>query len=103
MRLTYRHPANSNGIICNMLMGHIAYCNNKLTLLFTQIKQSGRPVCYLIFMFLSSAEFLKINFFKKLFQNTIIVSNNLDPDQAWRFVDPDLGPNCLQMLWAGGK
>ena len=23
------------------------------------------------------------------------MSNSLDPDQAWRIVGPDLGPNCL--------
>ena len=28
------------------------------------------------------------------------MSNSLDPDQARRFVGPDLGPNCLQMLSA---
>ena len=28
------------------------------------------------------------------------VSNSLDPDQARRFVGPDLGPNCLQRLSA---
>ena len=32
------------------------------------------------------------------FGNTIRVSNSLDPDQARRFVGPDLGPNCLQKL-----
>ena len=26
------------------------------------------------------------------------MSNSLDPDQARRFVGPDLGPNCLQKL-----
>ena len=31
---------------------------------------------------------------------TTRVSNSLDPDQARRFVGPDLGPNCLQMLSA---
>ena len=36
-----------------------------------------------------------VNFF-----NTIRVSNSLDPDQARRFVGPDLGPNCLQRLSA---
>ena len=30
--------------------------------------------------------------------NTIRVSNNLDPDQARRFVGPDLSPNFLQRL-----
>ena len=32
--------------------------------------------------------------------NTIWVSYRLDPDQAWHFVSPDLGPICLQMLSA---
>ena len=27
--------------------------------------------------------------------NTVKVLNSLDPDQAQRFVGPDLGPNCL--------
>ena len=45
--------------------------------------------------------FFKINFFKiqkKSFRTTIRVSNCLDPDQDRRFVGPDQGPNCLQML-----
>ena len=37
-------------------------------------------------------------FCKNSFINTIIMSNSLDPDQARRFVGPDLGPNCLPML-----
>ena len=28
------------------------------------------------------------------------MSNSLDPDQAGRFVGPDLGPNCLPRLSA---
>ena len=28
------------------------------------------------------------------------MSNSLDPDQARRFVGPDLGPNCLPRLTA---
>ena len=43
---------------------------------------------------------LKIIFKTNRFRNTIRVSNSLDPDQARRFVGPDLGPNCLQMLYA---
>ena len=31
------------------------------------------------------------------------MSNSLDPDQAWPFVGPDLGPNCLQRLSADNK
>ena len=30
------------------------------------------------------------------------MSNSLDPDQARRFVGPDLGQNCLQRLSADG-
>ena len=37
------------------------------------------------------------------FFNTIRVSNSLDPDQARRYVGPDLGPNCLQRLSADNK
>ena len=29
------------------------------------------------------------------------MSNSLDPDQARRFIGPDLGPNCLHRLSAG--
>ena len=39
-----------------------------------------------------------LNFFlKNAFRNTTKVSNSLDPDQARRFVGPDLGPNCFQI------
>ena len=34
------------------------------------------------------------------FFNTIRMSNSLDQDQARKYVGPDLGPNCLQMLSA---
>ena len=34
------------------------------------------------------------------FMNTIRVSNSWDPDQAGRFVGPDLGPKCFQRLSA---
>ena len=48
--------------------------------------------------------FSKINFFEKFFlENTIIVSNSFDPDQARRFVGPDLGSNNLQRLSADDK
>ena len=29
----------------------------------------------------------------------ITFANSLDPDQARRFVGPDLDPNCLILLW----
>ena len=44
------------------------------------------------------ADFVKINFLREKIRNTIKVSNSMDPDQARRFVGPDLGPNCLQRL-----
>ena len=44
--------------------------------------------------------FFKINFLKNSFRNAIRVSNTLDPDQAQRFVGPDLDPNCLQRFSA---
>ena len=47
-------------------------------------------------MLLSSAVFFQ----NHLFRNTIRVSNSLDPDQARRFVGPDLGLNCLKRLSA---
>ena len=37
---------------------------------------------------------------KKCIQNTIRGSNSLDPDQARRYVGPDLGPKCLHRLSA---
>ena len=37
---------------------------------------------------------------KNSFRNTIWVSNRLDPDQARHYAGPDLGPICLQWLWA---
>ena len=40
--------------------------------------------------------FLKINCLKKSPRNTIVVLNNLDPDQDRHSVGPDLGSNCLK-------
>ena len=42
----------------------------------------------------------KINCFEKMFKEYLGASNRLDPDQARRFVEPDLGPNCLLKLSA---
>ena len=44
--------------------------------------------------------FSKLIFLKNSFMNNIRVSNSLDPDKAIHFVEPDLGPNCLQMFSA---
>ena len=46
--------------------------------------------------FLSSADFFR----KNSLRNTILMSYNLDPDQAQRFIGPDLGSNCLPRLSA---
>ena len=55
----------------------------------------------IFYAFLSSADFFQNHFFSKnSFMNTIGVSNSLDLDQAWHFVRPGLGPNCLQRLSA---
>ena len=41
------------------------------------------------------------HFFLKIsFRNTIRVSSSLDSDQARHFIEPDMGPNCLQRLSA---
>ena len=51
--------------------------------------------------FLSSADFFSITTFSKnYFENSIRLSNSLYPDQARRFVGPDLDSNCLQKLSA---
>ena len=40
-------------------------------------------------------------FSKSRFSNSSFsMSSNLNPDKAWHFVRPDLGPNCLQRLSA---
>ena len=44
----------------------------------------------------------KSTFSKNSFRNTIRVSNSLNLYQARRFVGPEMGPNCLQMLSAEG-
>ena len=51
--------------------------------------------CLLICLFFSKSTFSKNSFW-----NTIRVSNSLDPEMAQHFVEPDLGPNSLQMLSA---
>ena len=50
--------------------------------------------------FLLSADYLQIQRFQKKFRTTIRVSNSLDLDQGPHFVEPDLGPNCLQRIAA---
>ena len=58
------------------------------------------PVCKCSCGFLSSADFFKINFLKKMFQKHVSISNSLDTDQDRQYVGPDMGSNCLQRLSA---
>ena len=39
---------------------------------------------------------LRNHVFKKLFRNAIRAPNSLDPDRVTYFVEPGLGPKCLQ-------
>ena len=56
----------------------------------------------LIFVVLSADVFFfsKSTFSKNSFRSTTRVSTTLDPGHTRRFVGPDLGPNCLQMISA---
>ena len=47
--------------------------------------------CHLLFFWFV---FSNLTFSKISFENTIILSNSLDPVQAQHFFRPDLGPNC---------
>ena len=47
--------------------------------------------------FLLSADFFKINFFEKLFQEYDQSVKHFGSDQAQHSVGPDLGPSCWQM------
>ena len=42
--------------------------------------------------------FSKLAFPNNYFRKTIKVTNSLDPDQAWHYVRPDMGPNFFQSL-----
>ena len=50
--------------------------------------------------FLSSDDFSNIFFQIDSFRNIIEMPNSSAPDQVRRFIEPDLGLNCLQMLSA---
>ena len=72
-------------------------------IIFQCIQEGQLPILALICSLFEPWEifhafFVKINFFEKLFQEFILVSNRLDADQAGHFVGPDLGPICLQQL-----
>ena len=51
--------------------------------------------CRLLMFFYKISLFL-VFFLKWSFGNINRVPSSLDPDHAWRFVGPYLGPNCLQ-------
>ena len=50
------------------------------------------------FAFLSSADFLQNQLFRKIVSGIPSASNSLDPDQAQYNLGPDLCPNCLYRL-----
>ena len=54
----------------------------------------------LFYLVLSADLLFHIFFKKKVIAGILSESNSLDPDQARRFIGPDLGPNCLQRLSA---
>ena len=55
----------------------------------------GNFACFLF----SSVEFFQTQIFLKI-PTEYQMSSSWDPDQAWHFVRPVLGPNCLQRLSA---
>ena len=59
-------------------------------------------VTVILHAFLSSVDFFFF-FSKKNLSGIPSVSNSMDPDQAERFVRPDLNPNCLQRLSVDDK
>ena len=53
-----------------------------------------------MFFFCRLLIFSKSFIFEKFFQEYHLSVKQIDPDQARRFVGPDLGPNCLPRLSA---
>ena len=54
-------------------------------------------------LLMSSADFFKINVFKRIFQENLHSKNCLDLDQDRPPVGPGMSPNCLQRLSSDGK
>ena len=83
--------------ICNMDVNLIASVVTFSTYFFAcwVTVHATVAVCWLFFS--------KLSFSKIYFRSTIRVSNSSDSDQDRRFVGPDLGPNCLQRLFADDK
>ena len=68
-----------------------------LSLIIISLCMLGNFSCFFaVCSFLSKLTFSKK--FQHVQDNTISVSNSLDPGQDRRSVGHDLGPNCLQML-----
>ena len=101
-------------LLARLIKGQFEYNTHILVLLqcadfsikvFTSGMYSDRPVLTLCLLGHLKYPFIicfffKSTFLKNAFWNTIRVSNSLYPDQARRYVGPDLGPKCLQMLSA---
>ena len=71
----------------------------------TKLARNHLHIGYFFQLFYGLQIILIKTFSKISFKNTISVSsvlNSLDPDHAWQFVRPDLGPTYLQRL-AGNK
>ena len=74
--------------------------------LLQNILNSFHPGKFFPHFFLSCDFFSKSIFSKNSFRNTILVSNNLDRDQAQCSVRPDLGPTVcksIQQMTLGGE
>ena len=74
---------------------------NKKNIIILLSADSAHSVVLTLCMLGNFACFFVV-FFKKIFE-VIRMSNSLDPDQDRHFVEPDLGPYCLQRLSAYDK
>ena len=87
-----------NQLFRKILSGITSECQTVWTQIGPDVMHAGWVIFHLL---LSSADFFsKSTFSKNSFMNNTRVSNSADPDQARRYVGPDLGPNCLQKLSA---
>ena len=74
----------------NLILGLFLYKSNSFEIYSLYAGKS-------FMTFLSSADFYsKLHFSKISFMTTRVLTNSLDPDQARRYVRPDLGKNCLR-------
>ena len=81
---------------CQLAMSCITSIQPRLYSKCDQSQQKLIACWVILHALLSSADYFSTLLFSKhSFRNTITVSNSLDPDQARRFVGPDLAPNCF--------